>query len=655
MTEFLPPLKPFKIKNLQNITSAFKSELESNLINGLKDKQSDKILVIESKIIQFSLSIQEKINEIIQKQKLILHTANNVPYIENACCDTTDKEPIINYFTNQNNSIKDNNKIVKDLGNILANIRYYSEASLFYSNINTKNIYDPISNLFNEKTIYIAFIFYCKFKSLIPTPADLLPLCLSKPDANLMNSSYTIDKIITNLKDDNRNYTNEQFLRLLQLIGRANTVPLKLDEPVKSCIANLAIFLDNKTLPVDKIIDVKLKELLLNAISTFRESTTEYTKESINLLNYLLKQNEQMTDDITEFFDDNSHLNKASYMDDLFTWKLDKSKKNKHVQIYNNNMYNINNFYNTCVYNMVNVFPTIILNKVNYDNTSIPTYYNFSKNHMTKLSTSIAKYFNQIKQFYEIPTISKVLNKIKDIGENIMTLSKLTHGFSSIKTEDGTGTGTSTDTDTLLINVIDEPTSRALFEHYILRILSVYIDLTSDKNMITESSSSSLSSAQISGYLTELKEETADLLIGFFNIFKSEKEIIDMPYEEIQDIVFKLKEQEKHTVTSKLKGLSQELRDTNTALQIIKQGIYGVQDGLVKYTSKSYDLNQTLRNDQMLTEQQIRTKNSNANDNDIDVDGDNESDVDGEPEVYDAQGDDDGNGDYDQGDDYGYE
>ena len=274
---------------------------------------------------------------------------------------------------------------------------------------------------------------------------------------------------------------------------------------------------------------------------------------------------------------------------------------------------------------------------------------------MTKLSTSIAKYFNQIKQFYEIPTISKVLNKIKDIGENIMTLSKLTHGFSSIKTEDGTGTGTSTDTDTLLINVIDEPTSRALFEHYILRILSVYIDLTSDKNMITESSSSSLSSAQISGYLTELKEETADLLIGFFNIFKSEKEIIDMPYEEIQDIVFKLKEQEKHTVTSKLKGLSQELRDTNTALQIIKQGIYGVQDGLVKYTSKSYDLNQTLRNDQMLTEQQIRTKNSNANDNDIDVDGDNESDVDGEPEVYDAQGDDDGNGDYDQGDDYGYE
>jgi hypothetical protein len=155
MTDFLPPLIPFKIKNLQNITAEFEKQLDNHLITGLKDKQTDKILVIESKIIQFSLSIQEKINNVVNKQQLILHTANKDPYIENACCDDTkDKVPTINYFINKNNDIQEYNKIVKKLGNILANIRDESQAKLFYSNLNTKNIYTSISNLFNEPIIY---------------------------------------------------------------------------------------------------------------------------------------------------------------------------------------------------------------------------------------------------------------------------------------------------------------------------------------------------------------------------------------------------------------------------------------------------------------------------------------------------------------------
>ena len=115
---------------------------------------------------------------------------------------------------------------------------------LFYSDINTKNIYPSISNTFSEKSFYLAFIFYCKFKSLIPIPEDLIPLCTDKPDSSLLNPSDTIDRMIQKLKEDGRNYTNEQFLRLIQLISRENIINIDLENPIVSCIAKLSGLLD---------------------------------------------------------------------------------------------------------------------------------------------------------------------------------------------------------------------------------------------------------------------------------------------------------------------------------------------------------------------------------------------------------------------------
>lgn len=58
-TQFLPPLVPIKIKNVNNISSEFKNQLLKDLRSGARS-QRDKILIIESKIIFFSLSLQEK-------------------------------------------------------------------------------------------------------------------------------------------------------------------------------------------------------------------------------------------------------------------------------------------------------------------------------------------------------------------------------------------------------------------------------------------------------------------------------------------------------------------------------------------------------------------------------------------------------------------
>ena len=118
----------------------------------------------------------------------------------------------IDYFINQDNTISEFNVIVKKLTNIIDDIISYAKSGMFYSIENTKNKYPPISHNFAEKTIYLAFIYFCKFKSLIPIPADLLPLCTDKPEFDLINEKLNLEQTIQKLKDSGKQFDNEAFL-----------------------------------------------------------------------------------------------------------------------------------------------------------------------------------------------------------------------------------------------------------------------------------------------------------------------------------------------------------------------------------------------------------------------------------------------------------
>ena len=646
-SDFLPPLIPFKIKHLVNISDEFKRSLVNDLRSG-SSQQREKILVIESKIIQFSLAIQEKIQNIVKQQKVILHTASNEPYLENACCDSKENESTINYFKSRSSDIEEYNNIVQRLSNMLDDIRSNTEPVLFYSNINTKNVYPPISNKFDEKTIYLAFIFYCKFKSLIPIPEDLLPICVDKPSSELINPSDTIDRMIQKLKEDGRNYTNEQFLRLIQLISRENIINIELDNPVISCVAKLsklieAIYDENND---NEMIEQSLRDLIANAIDTFNIATEDTTKEVKELNNFLINHNEDMTNELIDFVQKNSGSNvtKSSIrkfvdtMNNINKWSFDESHRNEDIKISDDATYNINNFYKTFIDNFINVFPNIILNKVNYDNTAIPNYYKFSKNHSNKLKKYIAEYFEGLKPFYGVPTLNNILLNIQKQGKNMVKLADATPAFSSIKNDDK-----------VLKGVIDERTSRYLFEYYLLRTLLSFVILSDEDNMIvtevkTEYEATDLFSVDyveefetkidlsatsrniydtriLTGNKKELKQKTAELLVAFVNILKNEKDTIDVNYEEIQDRVFKLKEREKDMVTDRLKAMTDEQRDVDTVMKITKQGDYskGMQKGLTMYDKDFYEDEQKLRDEMEKAERKIRKKNKDANDDNIDM------------------------------------
>lgn len=638
---FLPPLVPIKIHKLSNVSDDFKKTLMNDLRTG-SNGQREKILIVSSKIIQFSLSIQEKIQEIVQKQDLLLNKSNNEHYLENSCCETNDRVSTISYFVKQNGEIEQYNETVRKLTDILDDIIGFTKSGLFYSRINTKNIYPAISNNFDEKTIYLTFIHYCKFKSLIPIPENLLPLCTNKPDMLLMNENMPIDEMIQKLKMDGREYNYETFLRLLQLIGRENIVDINLDNHLISPITKLSGLLESIDDQNDDIIEGSLRTLIYNLIDTFDVAANTVSQSTKDLNNFLIKNNNIMKLDIIDFINKNkgtnvskSAFNKAvKTINNLSVWESDKSTRNQD-NISDDKMYTIVNFFKTFVTNFASVFPNIILNKVEY-NTVIPNYLGLSSSHSNKIKNLISDYYKKLYPFYGIAELYNVLTTIQTLCKNIDNLSKITPSFTTIKHKD-----------IEIHPIFDERTSKFLFEYYLLKVFVAYIDLSDENDMIvteitkknveedlfTEefledretrvdfADSTNITNTQLlSGNKKGLRQQIAHLLVTFISIMEDQKDAIDISYEDIMDRVLKLKEREKDIVTDRLKFLTDEERDADTILKINKLGVWskGLQKGLTQYVKETYDDEREFRDEMDNLEKKIRSKNKDVTNDNID-------------------------------------
>jgi len=645
-SQFLPPLVRFNIKHLVNISPEFKKSLMSDLRSGSVN-QREKLLVVSSKIILFSLALIERIQEIVKKSHLLLHTSNNEPYLENSCCETKEGENTLSYFSSRDPRITEYNEIVTNLSNIMEDVISYSKGGIFFSDINTKNVYPSITNEYNEKTIYLAFIYFCKFKSLMPIPQDLLPLCTDKPENGLINPNDSVDRMIQKLKEDGRNYKNEQFLRLLQIIGRHNIVKIDLNSPEISSITRLTKTLESIDDENDEVVEKSLRDLIINSLDTFDIATENYTQEVKDLNNFLIRNIGSMKEEIIEFVQKNTGPNISNSsvrkmtktIENLSNWIADNSSRNENIKISDDKLYNIVNFYKDFISNFVNVFPNIILNKVNYDDVHIPNYYGFSKNHSSKLKNYIGGYYEKLKTFYGNPTLLNVLTTVQKSSRNLIRIANVTPKFSSIKMGE----------EKTIKPIFDERTSRFLFEYYLLRVLLNYIELSDDEEMVVteirkETEVSDIFAAEyledtetrvdfamtsrnqtdvtlLTGNKKELRQKTVELILAFVDILNNQKDTVDISYEEIQDRVFRLREREKDMVTDRLKNMTDELRDADTILKINKLGKYsvGMQKGLTMYDKDYYEKEGDLRDEMVKAERKIRQSNPDANDENIDI------------------------------------
>lgn len=644
-SQFLPPLSPFSIKNLNDISSDFKRQLKQDLVNGLPE-QREKILEIQSKIILFSLAIQEKIQNIINKKTLLLAKANNEAYLENSCCNERKNQTTIQYFEDSDNNITEYNKIVKRLGNLMVDIVNYSKATLLFSNINTKNIYPPLPQNFDEKTIFLAFIYFCRFKSLIPIDEKLIAICGDKPDISKKESN---DEIITKLKIAGKNYSNESFLRLIQIVSQQNIIHIDSALQIVSSIDKLLLNLDTIE-PIDpenyEQGKKSFKDLIKNALDTFNIASDSVTQETKDLNNFLIKNITSMKSDIVEFITNNKGVtttkkvltNAVSTIEHISDWESIKSNRNEDIKISNDSLYNVIQFFKTFIQNLVKVFPNIILNKVDYSNINVPKHWDLSGKHSKDIKDSVQNHYEKFRVFYEDSSLSGILKKIQDICQNIVILSEITPAFSSIKYKEKE-----------LKPVFDERTSKFLFEYYILKIFINYIDLAeSNENLIRETSkkitvedlvtveylddlttgiefeSSSRKEQDIrlvKGNKKELKTKVTSLLITFIQAIETNRDKTNYSYENIMDLTFKIREREKNNITSRLKGLTDEEREADTILKVNKLGLWskGLQKGLTAYVKENFDEEREDMEKMMQYEKMISQRKANTGEN-IDMD-----------------------------------
>ena len=147
------------------VTKTYCDDLKRNLKNG-NSLQTENILVIQSKIIHFSLLVQKLIQDVITAQtgdKTKLLSRN---YIQNACCNEKgddNEKTVLQYMIHREPNIKNYCDMVDCNADILHDVYSLSEAATMLDPKDTRNVIPELPSNFDEYTIYNAFMTYCNY------------------------------------------------------------------------------------------------------------------------------------------------------------------------------------------------------------------------------------------------------------------------------------------------------------------------------------------------------------------------------------------------------------------------------------------------------------------------------------------------------------
>ncbi len=635
-TNFLPPLRKFHIGHLENISEGFTDMLQQEINSG-SPKQLEKLLVIESKIIQYSLAIQEEIQKIVEKKDVLLKAAGQ-PFVDNACCnEKSDVGTVLQYFNNESPNILQYNQIVHALGAFIRDVRTLTKSAIFLSEVDTKRIFPEVSSEFGEETVYRAFITFCNFQTTSPLTPDLAAICIDKP--NYLTKSETIGEKISKLKRDGRNYTKEQFLRLFQIVCRNNIIRMSLSFDKPSCVESLKRTLTYIDDTNDDGIASSLVRKIETLVETYDITVQEDTREMRALKDYLQDANDSMRSEIIGFIKDKSKVTGitlkklTNFLKDLTVWKYD-TERNASQKISNDAMYNIIFFFRNFVSLFASVFPTMIKNQ-NMQNIDPPAYWGLAKSHKENVKEMVRSFYDPLNKFYGNTVINNILIEIQSKCKGLELLAKTTPALSNIKIGDKE-----------VYSVFENRTVLLLYEHYLLNVLINYVSLTKDVSMVTkvlanaEEDSESLifktdflveqqmrftegEQEYIEGDVSKLKIETAKLLVAYLTVMMKSKDTINVSYGDVEDRVFKLKEAEKYDFTDRLKGLTEEKREVDNILKHHKLGaLYsiGLSKGIKSYDQDNFEHDKQVAEKVAEIQNRLKRKGQITRDGDFDLD-----------------------------------
>lgn len=597
---FLPPLQNITNKTPINVTTEFKNSLEDNLKKGSVD-QFEELRVVQSKIIYYSMAIIQSIHAVVKNEDLLLTNNNQVPFLQNACCNTGDYKTI-DYFAKKQPNIRNYNDIVGSLTNIIFDTKGFVQPAILLDSKDTKVKFPPVSSELSEDTIYRTFIEYCNFNNDIPISDKLMTVCLNKPDE--YDKDLTIKEKIQQLKAAGNTYSIDTFNELLDIVNKMNIVPVDLIHKQTSDIQQMRDLIQHMK-DSDNSIGQEFLDLFKNCIDRYEIESGDDSNDIRKFRNYLGKNIDELHGKISSYINKYADLTKTSKnnLKDFIVniTMFNKNGNNFYTNQDDETLYRSIQFIKNSMFNFVHVFPTIIMNQVDYTNVKIPTHWKLSQNHEFDVKEIIKNFYTPLTKFYNETTLYSLLNKNQSDLKDFFMLVNLTHLYANIVLQDNTE----------ISSILDNKTISQLFEYYFLYMIHNLLAMSDDISLISQEIvprqvedyivTSIELEEEATGEITEVdivrgeqkkvREKLADLVSTMLQIIKNEKQKINLNASMVKEKINRSKDKERHKITSTLRDMTKEQRDIENLFKNhrLERWNKGLQKGLTQYVAKTYD------------------------------------------------------------------
>ena len=421
---FLPPLSNFNLKKLTSPNEKIKNTIKTSFQDDNQMKSRLYLNNLLSKIQNFSLSVQEDIQRIIDQQPdedlLLKSQSGDTIFLENACCNESNDSPY-DYFINKtkDNNIKDHNEKVKELQDIHDHFHNLSKASMFNSLENTRQEKMEHSNRFSEKTIYQSFITFCKFNTNIPLNEQLQAFCSTNESG--FNKLHTLEEKIEILKSENHKFDHETLVTLLRYIGETSHPKILENFEIES---SKAIFEKTLEYNKDKWFISNIYETAYNIIDRFDVAYTEKSDYAVDqLLKKLNTETEALYLNIKKMLNKKRDKRLEKAFDDINSGRkipvMDiKRGEETFMKKEDENGYFMSFFLLSMAKNIAYIYPNRILNGIISKESYLP-YWNIEKL-ADKLASTSYKELIDLDIFSNNDKVKEVLTKVKHKTKDII-------------------------------------------------------------------------------------------------------------------------------------------------------------------------------------------------------------------------------------------
>jgi hypothetical protein len=587
-TRFLPPIvRTDANKHLSPVSASFIQEFWGMAKKGQLG-QTAVLATIQSKIANYGYSIIEFIQHVVRSKELLMKTASNVPFVQNACCnETRDYRPLVYFIRQENGEVLANYiKILVKLSGEVYRIQLVSYPRTFvYPMTYRSRMNIDFRNLIRdeETLIYAAMIHYCKLDRG-DVPPEYRRFFSEIPVG--YNASGSLESKIAFLQQF-RKFSESDLLQLMTIVRRKNMVETETQKEEISNIARIRDILNSNQLHFDPIFIRHLQTLL-----DTKEDDEQIAQRRNEFVDYLYENNTQLFSKITQFMHDYGNL-KESKMEDLaiFLARLD-------IWSLDEEMSRVLQFMKNMVFDLTHYFPGILLNHtissetLNFypteksdHNRRIHRYWQLSDADTRALSNTIDQYYGELYALAE--NIGIDMNDFfANLREPLITI------YSFVEEMPG------------LMQTINKDVMFMLSTYVVYHTIGIYIDavnpilrrgerIESKEDEDVEFSVDEEVFIESMGVdeIQTMNENLAKIIQVFLNMHRNNKKYLDYSYSKVEQEMAKNNEAEKERVMSRLENMEKPERRVENLAKKYKLGVWSVgqQKGIFVYDKKTSD------------------------------------------------------------------